>query len=77
MSERPPKTILIVTTAIITILILSINNIGSLSNIVFAQNNDNNNKLVITDGIASGDVTDHSAVVWSRAKDASFDACPV
>ncbi|HVI20815.1 MAG TPA: alkaline phosphatase D family protein, partial [Bacillus sp. (in: firmicutes)] len=70
MSERPSKTILIVTTAIITILILSINNIGSLSNIVFAQNNnDNNNKLVITDGIASGDVTDNSAVVWSRAKD--------
>ena len=68
MSERPPKTILIVTTAIITILILSINNIGSLSNIVFAQNNDNNNKLVITDGVASGDVTDNSAVVWSRAK---------
>ena len=59
---------MIVTTAIITILILSINNIGSLSNIVFAQNNDNNNKLVITDGVASGDVTDNSAVVWSRAK---------
>ncbi len=53
MSERPPKTILIVSTAIITILILSVNNIGSLSNIVFAQNNDNKNKLVITDGIAS------------------------
>jgi alkaline phosphatase D len=69
MSERPPKTILIVTTAIITILILSINNIGSLSNIVFAQNNDNDNKLVIIDGIASGDVTDNSAVIWSRAKD--------
>jgi len=69
MSERQPKTILIVTAAIITILILSINNIGSLSNIVAAQNNDNNNNLVITDGIASGDVTDNSAVVWSRAKD--------
>ncbi|HEY7081367.1 MAG TPA: PhoD-like phosphatase N-terminal domain-containing protein, partial [Nitrososphaeraceae archaeon] len=69
MSERLPNTILLVTTAIITILILSINNIGSFANIVFAQNNDNNNKLVITDGIASGDVTDNSAVVWSRAKD--------
>src|SRR5918911_1878464 len=68
MPERPPKTILIVTMAIITILILSINNIGSLSNIGFARNN-NNNKLVITDGIASGDVTDNSAVVWSRAND--------
>ena len=68
MPERPPKTILIVTMAIITILILSINNIGSLSNIAFAQN-DNNNKLVIIDGIASGDVTDNSAVVWSRAND--------
>jgi len=69
MSERQPKTILIVTAAIITIFILSINNIGSLTNIVAAQNNDNNNNLVITDGIASGDVTDNSAVVWSRAKD--------
>jgi alkaline phosphatase D len=69
MSERQPKTILIVTAAIIMILILSINNIGSLSNIVAAQNNDNNNNLVITDGIASGDVTNNSAVVWSRAKD--------
>src|SRR6478752_355616 len=69
MSERQPKTILIVTAAIITILILSINNIGSLSNIVAAQNDNNNNKLVITDGITSGDVTDNSAVVWSRAKD--------
>jgi len=67
MSECPPKTILALTTAIITISILAINNIGSLSNIAFAQNN--NNKLVITDGIASGDVTDNSAVVWSRAND--------
>jgi alkaline phosphatase D len=68
MSEHPPKTILIVMTTIITILILSINNIGSLSNIAFAQNN-NNNKLVIINGFASGDVADTSAVVWSRAKD--------
>jgi alkaline phosphatase D len=68
MSEHPPKTILIVMAAIITILILSINNIGSLSNIAFAQNN-NNNKLVIINGFASGDVADTSAVVWSRAKD--------
>jgi alkaline phosphatase D len=66
MSEHPPKTILVITTAIITISILAINNIGSLFNIAFAQNN---NKLVITDGIASGDVTDNSAVVWSRAND--------
>ena len=65
MSQRPPKTILVVTTAIITILILALNNIGSLSNIAFAQN-DNRNKLVITDGVASGDVTDNSAIVWSR-----------
>jgi phosphodiesterase/alkaline phosphatase D-like protein len=66
MSERPPRTILVVTTAIITILILALNNIGSLSNIAFAQNDNNNNKLVITDGVASGDVTDNSAIVWSR-----------
>jgi len=64
VSERPPKTILVVTTAIITLLILALNNIGSLSNIAFAQNN--NNKLVITDGVASGDVTDNSAIIWSR-----------
>ena len=66
MSERPPKTILVITTAIITILILALNNIGSLSNIVAAQNSDNNNNLVITDGIASGDVTDNSDTICNN-----------
>ncbi len=71
MSERSPKTILVVTTAIFTILILFINSIGSLSNIAFAQNNINN-KLNITDGIASGDVTDNSAIIWSRTNTSSL-----
>lgn len=34
---------------------------------VYAQKTGNIPRLVITDGIASGDVTDHSAVIWSRA----------
>jgi phosphodiesterase/alkaline phosphatase D-like protein len=52
--------------AIITILILVLNNIALLlPSHAFAQNNFNN--LVITDGIPSGDVTDSSAIIWSRA----------
>jgi phosphodiesterase/alkaline phosphatase D-like protein len=31
------------------------------------NNNDPDKLLSITDGIASGDVTDHSAIIWSRA----------
>ncbi|MGB6629006.1 MAG: alkaline phosphatase D family protein [Nitrososphaeraceae archaeon] len=31
------------------------------------KNNNNTNKLSVADGIASGDVTDHSAIIWSRA----------
>jgi alkaline phosphatase D len=33
----------------------------------YSQDNNNNTNLVFTDGIASGDVTDHSVVVWARA----------
>jgi phosphodiesterase/alkaline phosphatase D-like protein len=36
----------------------------------YAQQKDNNDidkVSSITDGIASGDVTDHSAILWSRA----------
>jgi alkaline phosphatase D len=57
---------MIVLMAISVVLILILNNISFLPYIVFAQKNNNNNKLVITDGIASGDVTDNSAIVWSR-----------
>ena len=59
MSEHLPRSVMIVMTATSMVLILILNNIA------FAQNN-NTNKLVITDGIASGDVTDNSAIVWSR-----------
>lgn len=34
---------------------------------VYAQKTGDLPRLVATDGIASGDVTDHSAVIWSRA----------
>jgi alkaline phosphatase D len=57
--EHLSKTAILVTMAMITLLVLALNNIA------FAQSN--TNKLVITDGIASGDVTDNSAVIWSRA----------
>src|ERR671938_663398 len=56
---------MIVIMAISVVLILTLNNIVLSPYLVFAQNN-NSNKLVITDGIASGDVTDNSAIVWSR-----------
>jgi alkaline phosphatase D len=57
--EHLPKTPILVMMAMIMLLI------SALNNIAFAQNN-NINKMVITDGIASGDVTDNSAIVWSR-----------
>ena len=31
-----------------------------------AQQQTNNNNLFITHGVASGDITEHSAVIWSR-----------
>jgi alkaline phosphatase D len=53
---------------VMVILILALTNVALLlPYIAYAQENINNiNKLVITDGIASGDVTDSSAIVWSR-----------
>jgi alkaline phosphatase D len=60
MSEHLPRRVMIVMMAMIIVLILSLNNTA------LAQNNNNRNKMVITDGIASGDVTDNSAIVWSR-----------
>src|SRR5919197_2877842 len=63
MSECISKRVMIVMMAMSIALILILNNIAYLA---FAQNN-NINKLVITNGIAIGDVTDNSAVIWSRA----------
>ena len=65
MSEHLPRRVMIVIMAVSMVLILTLNNIVLSPYLVFAQNN-NSNKLVITDGIASGDVTDNSAIVWSR-----------
>jgi alkaline phosphatase D len=62
------KRAMVVMMAMITISILALTNITLLPYFAFAQDNTNNiNKLVITDGIASGDVTDNSAIIWSRA----------
>jgi alkaline phosphatase D len=46
-----------------------ISNILLLNSPAYAQstNNNNPNKLAITDGIASGDITEHTAIIWSRA----------
>ena len=54
----------------IFILIFYINNGSTLSlsvYSVFATTENNSNSLVINQGVASGDVTDDSAVVWSRS----------
>ena len=54
----------------IFILIFHINNGSTLSlsvYSVFATTENNSDSLVINQGIASGDVTDDSAVVWSRS----------
>ena len=65
MSERISKRVMVVMMAMSMVLILILNNIVLLPYLAFAQNN-NTNKLVITDGIASGDVTNNSAIIWSR-----------
>lgn len=65
MSEHLPRKAMIVLMAVSMILMLLLNNIALSPYFAFAQNN-NSDKLVITDGIASGDVTDNSAIVWSR-----------
>jgi phosphodiesterase/alkaline phosphatase D-like protein len=56
----------------ISLLVLNSNNgISLLLNHpdipVFANSESTNNTLVVTHGIASGDVTNDSAVVWSRS----------
>src|SRR5689334_13379601 len=69
MSQYLPKRLMVVVVAMVMffVSILTLNSIGLPSYLAFAQNNDDSNKLVITDGIASGDVTDNSAIIWSRA----------
>ena len=63
------RDVIVIIMVMMTISILALNNIALLSYPALAQNNNiiNTNKIAITDGIASGDVTDHSAVIWSRA----------
>ena len=58
---------LIVTIVVIVIFLFSLINNIVFFYPVYAQNNNNIAKLAITNGVASGDVTDHSAVIWSRA----------
>ena len=53
----------VITMVMFLVSVLSLNSIGLLSFLAFAQNS---NKLFITDGIASGDVTNNSAIIWSR-----------
>jgi hypothetical protein len=36
------------------------------------NNNNNNNKLFVTHGIASGDITNNSAIIWSRSNSESI-----
>jgi alkaline phosphatase D len=63
MSQYLPKRLMVVVMVIFLLSILTLNSIGLLSYLAFAQNN---NELIITDGIASGDVTNNSAIIWSR-----------
>lgn len=68
MSKHQPRIlVLIIMMMMVIISLLVLNNIALLQNPTFAQNINNTNKLVIPDGVASGDVTDHSAILWSRA----------
>jgi alkaline phosphatase D len=64
------KALLFTVTISLLILILNINNgsISSLSNHpAIAATENNSDSLIISHGIASGDITDDSAVVWSRS----------
>ena len=64
------KALLFTVAVSLLILILNTNN-GSISSLsdhpaitTFAATENNSNSLIISHGIASGDVTDDSAVVW-------------
>src|ERR671921_2940403 len=57
-------------TVTLSLVILSSNsNIALLLHhpTAYAAQQDSNNSLFITHGIASGDVTNHSVIIWSRA----------
>ena len=57
--------IVVLVTVVITLVFLILSEIIFLFPLfIYAQQNTN---LFITHGVASGDVTDHSAVIWSRA----------
>ena len=57
--------IVVLATVVITLVFLILSEIIFLFPLfIYAQQNTN---LFITHGVASGDVTDHSAVIWSRA----------
>jgi phosphodiesterase/alkaline phosphatase D-like protein len=63
-------------TIAISLLVLASNNGISLllnhpTSSVFANSESTNNTLVVTHGIATGDVTNDSAVVWSRSNQES------
>jgi phosphodiesterase/alkaline phosphatase D-like protein len=63
-------------TVAISLLVLASNNGISLllnhpTSSVFANSESTNNTLVVTHGIATGDVTNDSAVVWSRSNQES------
>jgi alkaline phosphatase D len=67
------KALLITVTISLLVLIFNINN-GSISLLsdhppitVFAATESKSDSLIISHGIASGDITDDSAVVWSRS----------
>src|SRR5438874_6056537 len=61
----------VILSTVIVLTLLALSNIVLVLLIyspAYAQNiNNNTNKLAITDGIASGDITDRTATIWSRA----------
>ena len=68
MFEHLKIKVILSTVIVLTLLALSNIVLISLYSPAYAQNiNSNTNRLAITDGIASGDITDHSAIIWSRA----------
>ena len=69
LGDTKPKVTVAIGVVIFALLALS--NASFFYYSAYAQNssssNNNANKLVISDGIATGDVTNHSAIIWSRA----------
>ena len=70
LGDTKPK--VTVAIGVVIFVLLALSNASFFYYSAYAQNNSSNNnntsnKLVISDGIASGDVTNHSAIIWSRA----------